>query len=124
MTISKRTLPKIEGYSCEWNDMNTHKRKQIVPSRNRRVVGANACGASASSRPLMRQEGLKKNPMPTNSKSAQRMFLRIGDTEYDVTEYDHPGGSVIKYAVGAGDATTWFNEFHANTPMSPAYCMR
>ena len=42
--------------------------------------------------------------MPCEPKMAtERVYLRIGDMEYDVTEY-------------AGDATTWFNEFHANAP--------
>lgn len=35
----------------------------------------------------------------------------IGDYSYDITNFNHPGGNVIKYVVGQ-DATNAFEEFH------------
>ena len=35
----------------------------------------------------------------------------IGDYSYDITDYKHPGGNIIKYMEGQ-DATTVFEEFH------------
>ena len=35
----------------------------------------------------------------------------IGDYSYDITNFNHPGGNVIKYMVGQ-DATNVFEEFH------------
>ncbi|QDZ22999.1 fatty acid desaturase [Chloropicon primus] len=43
-----------------------------------------------------------------------RKYVRIGNFEYDVTDFKHPGGSVINYmltSLGA-DATETFKEFH------------
>ena len=45
---------------------------------------------------------------------AKRKYIRIENTEYDVTDFKHPGGNVINYmltSLGA-DATETFKEFH------------
>jgi hypothetical protein len=36
----------------------------------------------------------------------------IGDHEYDITNFKHPGGSVINYLSQGQDATKAFEEFH------------
>jgi fatty acid desaturase len=41
-----------------------------------------------------------------------RKTIIIGDNEYDITNYNHPGGSVINYMTQGQDATQAFNEFH------------
>ena len=37
--------------------------------------------------------------------------IKINNNEYDITNYNHPGGSVIHYMTGQ-DATFAFEEFH------------
>lgn len=44
-----------------------------------------------------------------------RILVCIEGVEYDMTGYIHPGGSVIEYASGQGDATEWFREFHSHS---------
>jgi len=44
---------------------------------------------------------------------AKRKYIRIENTEYDVTDFKHPGGNIINYmltSLGA-DATETFKEF-------------
>ena len=41
----------------------------------------------------------------------QKTHIIIGEYSYDVTDYNHPGGNVIKYMAGQ-DATNAFEEFH------------
>ena len=41
----------------------------------------------------------------------ERVNVIIGDYSYDVTDYKHPGGNIIKYMSGQ-DATNVFEEFH------------
>lgn len=41
----------------------------------------------------------------------QRTQIIIGEYSYDVTDYKHPGGNIIKYMSGQ-DATNAFEEFH------------
>lgn len=45
-------------------------------------------------------------------------WVRVGDVEYDVTNFKHPGGSVIFYMLSntGADATEAFNEFHMRSP--------
>jgi len=45
-------------------------------------------------------------------------WVRVGDVEYDVTHFKHPGGSVIFYMLSntGADATEAFNEFHLRSP--------
>jgi len=50
-----------------------------------------------------------------------RKWVRIGDFEYDVTHFKHPGGNIINYmltSVGA-DATETFKEFHMRSKRAP-----
>ena len=39
-------------------------------------------------------------------------IIIIGDFEYDITNFKHPGGSVINYLTQGQDATKAFEEFH------------
>jgi fatty acid desaturase 2 (delta-6 desaturase) len=41
----------------------------------------------------------------------EKQTIIIGDYSYDITDFKHPGGNVIKYMVGQ-DATNVFEEFH------------
>ena len=41
-----------------------------------------------------------------------RDTIKIEGVTYDITDFKHPGGSIIKYAVNSGDATDTFREFH------------
>ena len=41
-----------------------------------------------------------------------RDTITIEGTTYDITEFNHPGGSVIKYMKNTADATEVFREFH------------
>ncbi|MDB9924819.1 fatty acid desaturase [bacterium] len=45
-------------------------------------------------------------------------WVRVGDFEYDVTNFKHPGGSVIFYMLAntGADATEAFTEFHMRSP--------
>ena len=41
-----------------------------------------------------------------------REVINIGEYEYDVTNFKHPGGNIIKYMTSGQDATQVFTEFH------------
>jgi len=41
----------------------------------------------------------------------EKQTIIVGDYSYDITDFKHPGGNVIKYMVGQ-DATNVFEEFH------------
>ena len=41
--------------------------------------------------------------------------ITIDGTTYDITKFDHPGGSIIGYATGLEDASDTFREFHARS---------
>ncbi len=47
-----------------------------------------------------------------------RDTILIDGTTYDITEFKHPGGSIIDYAKNAGDATEVFREFHYRSPIA------
>ena len=47
-----------------------------------------------------------------------RDTILIDGTTYDITEFKHPGGSIIDYAKNAGDATEVFREFHYRLPIA------
>jgi len=40
---------------------------------------------------------------------------------YDVAEFKHPGGSIIKFLTGNGDATEAYNEFHMRSKVAEKY---
>ena len=42
----------------------------------------------------------------------RRDTISIEGTTYDITDFAHPGGSIIGYAKNSGDATDIFREFH------------
>mmetsp|Transcript_13040 Transcript_13040/g.38846 ORF Transcript_13040/g.38846 Transcript_13040/m.38846 type:complete len:429 (+) Transcript_13040:128-1414(+) len=44
----------------------------------------------------------------------------IGTTLYDVTAFKHPGGSIVKFLMGHGDATEAFEEFHGRSKKAQA----
>ena len=48
------------------------------------------------------------------AKTFERRWVRIADVEYDVTDFKHPGGSVILYMLSntGADSTEAFKEFH------------
>ena len=41
----------------------------------------------------------------------KRTNIIIGEYSYDITDFNHPGGNIIKYMEGQ-DATNVFKEFH------------
>lgn len=49
----------------------------------------------------------------------KRTNIIIGEYSYDVTDYKHPGGNVIKYLAGQ-DATNVFEEFHYRSKKAKA----
>lgn len=52
--------------------------------------------------------------IPSDSKPVQKK-ITIDGTTYDITNFDHPGGSIIGYAIGNEDAGDTFREFHARS---------
>jgi fatty acid desaturase len=48
----------------------------------------------------------------------RRDTILIDGTTYDITDFKHPGGSIIDYAKNAGDATETFREFHYRSPIA------
>jgi fatty acid desaturase len=42
----------------------------------------------------------------------ERKTIIIDNSEYDITHYNHPGGSIINYMTQGQDATQAYNEFH------------
>ena len=49
------------------------------------------------------------------TQSQQATEIRINGTLYDVKGFRHPGGSILKFFSGSGDATEAFNEFHCRS---------
>ena len=47
-----------------------------------------------------------------NSSSDSRDTIRIEGKTYDITDFKHPGGSIINYVKNTSDATDAFREFH------------
>lgn len=43
---------------------------------------------------------------------SKKKYVCIGEYEYDITNFNHPGGSVINYMTQGQDATNTFEEFH------------
>jgi len=56
--------------------------------------------------------------VPRDCVSPRRDTILIDGTTYDITEFKHPGGSIIDYAKNAGDATEVFREFHYRSPIA------
>ena len=56
-------------------------------------------------------------------KQVEDKWVRIGDTEYDVSGFKHPGGSVINYMLTANgaDATEAYREFHYRSKKADKY---
>jgi len=52
------------------------------------------------------------------AKTFDTRWVRVGETEYDVTNFRHPGGSVIFYMLSntGADATEALLEFHMRSP--------
>jgi fatty acid desaturase len=53
----------------------------------------------------------KKPKMKVDAVSDIKKII-IGDYEYDITNFKHPGGNVINYMTNGQNATEAFNEFH------------
>jgi len=52
---------------------------------------------------------------PTKSKTNEtkkQVKIRIGEYEYDITNFNHPGGNIIHFMTNGQDATNTFEEFH------------
>jgi fatty acid desaturase 2 (delta-6 desaturase) len=47
--------------------------------------------------------------------SPAQKLITIDGATYDITNFDHPGGSIIGYAMGLEDAGDTFREFHARS---------
>jgi fatty acid desaturase len=47
-----------------------------------------------------------------------RNTITIEGTTYDITDFNHPGGTIIDYAKNAGDVTEMFREFHCRSPIA------
>ena len=49
--------------------------------------------------------------------------MKIGEWEYDITKFKHPGGSVINYMLAniGADATEAFREFHSRSRTAEAW---
>ena len=60
---------------------------------------------------------MSTNRLPRDSVHS-RDTITIDGTTYDITDFKHPGGSIIDYAKNAGDATEVFREFHYRSPIS------
>ena len=51
----------------------------------------------------------------SNGSSRPRDTITIEGTTYDITDFKHPGGSIIKYMANGPDATDAFREFHSRS---------
>jgi len=47
-----------------------------------------------------------------NAEKNSKKIICIGEYEYDITDFKHPGGNVIYYMSSGQDATNTFEEFH------------
>ncbi|KAG5510973.1 hypothetical protein JKF63_06475 [Porcisia hertigi] len=48
----------------------------------------------------------------------------IGGTLYDCTHFHHPGGNILKYYLGSGDATETYQQFHLKLPRADKFLKR
>ena len=74
--------------------------------------------------PLQHAAESMRAVVPEEEQKKKEKWVRIDDTEYDVTNFKHPGGSVINYmltSLGA-DATETFREFHMRSKKAPGAC--
>merc|ERR1719265_576331 len=68
------------------------------------------------------REGPSKNNAAISSDSiSDANEVLIGTTLYDVTDFKHPGGGVINFFTGQGDATETFREFHMRSTRAPKF---
>ena len=51
----------------------------------------------------------------SNGSNRPRDTITIEGTTYDITDFKHPGGSIIKYMANGPDATDAFREFHSRS---------
>ena len=81
-----------------------------------------AAVAEAVGRPVLKDSGsetdLAKLEPHKLAQTFDKRWVRVGETEYDVTDFKHPGGSVINYMLAntGADATEAFLEFHMRSP--------
>jgi hypothetical protein len=60
--------------------------------------------------------------MSITSTDSKSKYIKIDGVTYDITEFDHPGGSIIGYAGANGDdAGDTFREFHARSRVAKRY---
>eukprot|EP00968_Pinguiococcus_pyrenoidosus_P004209 scaffold279_cov229-Pinguiococcus_pyrenoidosus.AAC.13 len=88
-----------------------------VPSQRRTCVptksgsGVVDCGVA-----LAAESGAKGHRT-----GSQKRNVLINGRLYDVAEFKHPGGSIIKFLTGNGDATEAYNEFHMRSKVAEKY---
>jgi fatty acid desaturase len=58
----------------------------------------------------------QQQQQPPNPVNKKQNFITIDGTTYDVTNFNHPGGNIIRYIGQDEDATDIFREFHYRTP--------
>ena len=61
---------------------------------------------------LCLQYFFSKQPKPNKTEPNKEEKIRIGEYEYDITNFNHPGGKVIHFMTQGQDATNAFEEFH------------
>jgi len=75
-------------------------------------------GAAKSAKTQAEAARLAKLEPHKLAQTFETRWVRVGETEYDVTNFKHPGGSVIFYMLSntGADATEAFKEFHMRSP--------
>jgi fatty acid desaturase len=61
---------------------------------------------------LSEHEEPLRNEEPQKDTDNNKKLICIGEYEYDITHFKHPGGNVIYYMTNGQDATNAFEEFH------------
>nr|AEI59766.1 delta-5 desaturase [synthetic construct] len=59
-----------------------------------------------------------------NVRPHQPNEVLIDGVLYDCTDFRHPGGSILKYYLGSGDATETYQQFHLKLPRADKYLKR
>lgn len=63
--------------------------------------------------------------MPSPNELPQQSYeVLIKETLYDCRNFKHPGGSILKYYLGSGDATETYEQFHLKLPRADKYLKR
>ena len=92
--------------------------KRHVPPRTSLARSPLTRGAAKSAKTQAEAARLAKLEPHKLAQTFETRVVRVGETEYDVTDFKHPGGSVIFYMLSntGADATEAFKEFHMRSP--------